>query len=148
MMSGHRAGLAGGLYGTFIQLGCSLGPSLATIGLRQFNGQVYDVHDSLTLCTSLDSTGYIAQAHAHDHSSVPSVPYDDPSFPASSYLYGLQRASWILAALCLFGKQLRVMSKVCGPLIQRTAFSWCSGALGHVSTKKANSRKPRRCHHI
>lgn len=30
--------------------------------------------------------------------------YDEPSFPPSSYLYGLQRASWVLAALSLFGE--------------------------------------------
>ena len=30
--------------------------------------------------------------------------YDEPSFPPSSYLYGLQRASWILAALSSFGE--------------------------------------------
>jgi hypothetical protein len=37
MMTGARAGLAGGLYGTFIQLGFSLGPTVGTIGLRKSN---------------------------------------------------------------------------------------------------------------
>ncbi|KAG7529043.1 hypothetical protein FFLO_05805 [Filobasidium floriforme] len=80
MMTGARAGLAGGLYGTFIQLGFSLGPSVGTIGLR-----------------------YIAEKNARRAGiNVDGAAYDEPSFPPSSYLYGLQRASWILAALSLF----------------------------------------------
>lgn len=68
--------------------------------------------------------------------------YDEPSFPPTSYLYGLQRASWILAALSLFGEcsrleQLAMFSIELGQLSYLTLGSWgvgpaCYASDGHV----------------
>lgn len=68
--------------------------------------------------------------------------YDDPSFPPSSYLYGLQRASWILAALSLFGEysrleKLAIISVELGQLWCLSVGSWgvgpaCYASDGHV----------------
>jgi hypothetical protein len=64
--------------------------------------------------------------------------YDDPSFPPSSYLYGLQRASWILAALSLFGECSRLEhpamnSTEMAPLSCRYPGSWGVGSTRYAS---------------
>jgi predicted MFS family arabinose efflux permease len=103
MMTGAKAGLAGGLYGTFIQLGFSLGPSVGTIGLRE--SAMGQVSYATVLIALIRFSGYIAEKNARRQgTNTGQSSYDEPSFPTSSYLYGLQCASWILAALSLFGE--------------------------------------------
>ena len=44
---------------------------------------------------------YTSEAHAHPGSDLN---YDDEGFPKESYLHGLKRAGYGIAAMCFFGK--------------------------------------------